>query len=66
MKLTSNEPTTAVLTESFTEKKIAHFDEGHVLHELKHFLPSQQSLKEFIKHKSLHAVQHQQFYDASV
>jgi len=64
MKLTSNEPTTAVLTESSTEKKIAHFDEGHVLHELKHFLPSQQSLKDFIHHNSLHAFQHMKFYDA--
>ena len=64
MKLTSNEATTAVLTESSTEKKIAHFDEGHVLHELKHFLPSQQALKDFIHHNSLHAFQHMKFYDA--
>ena len=41
-----------------------HFDEAHVLHELKHFLPSQQALKDFIHHNSLHAFQHMKFYDA--
>jgi uncharacterized protein len=41
-----------------------HFDENHVLHELKHFLPSQQALKDFIHHNSLHAFQHMKFYDA--
>ena len=40
------------------------FDENHVLHELKHFLPSQQALKDFIHHNSLHAFQHTKFYDA--
>ncbi len=42
----------------------AHFDETHVIHELKHFLPSQQALKDFIHHNSLHAFQHMKFYDA--
>ena len=37
---------------------------SHVLHELKHFLPSQQALKDFIHHNSLHAFQHMKFYDA--
>jgi len=40
------------------------FDEKHVLHELKHYLPSQQALKDFIHHNSLHAFQHMKFYDA--
>lgn len=40
------------------------FDVAHVLHELKHFLPSQQALKDFIHHNSLHAFQHMKFYDA--
>jgi hypothetical protein len=40
------------------------FNEEHVLHELKHFLPSQQALKDFIHHNSLHAFQHMKFYDA--
>jgi uncharacterized protein YbcC (UPF0753/DUF2309 family) len=40
------------------------FEEAHVIHELKHFLPSQQALKDFIHHNSLHAFQHMKFYDA--
>jgi uncharacterized protein len=40
------------------------FNEEHVIHELKHFLPSQQALKDFIHHNSLHAFQHMKFYDA--
>lgn len=40
-----------------------HFDEEHVLHELKHFLPSQQALRDFIHHNSLHAFQHMKFYE---
>ena len=46
------------------QTKGIHFDEEHVLHELKHFLPSQQALKDFIHHNSLHAFQHMKFYDA--
>ncbi|HET6721296.1 MAG TPA: DUF2309 domain-containing protein [Chitinophagaceae bacterium] len=41
-----------------------HFDEAHAIHELKHYLPSQQALKDFIHHNSLHAFQHMKFYDA--
>ncbi len=41
-----------------------HFDEHHVLHELKHYLPAQSALKDFIHHNSLHAYQHLKFYDA--
>src|SRR5215211_2157427 len=41
-----------------------HFDENRVLNELKHYLPSQQALKDFIHHNSLHAFQHMKFYDA--
>ncbi len=40
------------------------FDEEHVLHELKHYLPSQTPLKDFIHHNALHAFQHMKFYDA--
>lgn len=40
------------------------FEEAHILHQLKHFLPSQQALKDFIHHNSLHAFQHMKFYDA--
>lgn len=45
-----------------TEK--SRFDEQHILHELKHYLPSQQALKDFIHHNSLHAFQYMKFYDA--
>ncbi len=40
------------------------FDEAHSIHELKHYLPSQQALKDFIHHNSLHAFQQLKFYDA--
>jgi uncharacterized protein len=43
---------------------LSHFDEQHVLHELKHYLPSQTPLKDFIHHNSLHAFQGMKFYDA--
>src|SRR6186997_1024856 len=46
------------------QAKHHHFDETHIIHELKHFLPSQQALKDFIHHNSLHAFQHLKFYDA--
>ncbi len=42
----------------------ALFNEAHVLHELKHFLPTQTPLKDFIHHNSLHAFQEMKFYDA--
>lgn len=40
------------------------FDADSVIHELKHFLPAQQALKDFIHHNSLHAFQQMKFYDA--
>jgi uncharacterized protein YbcC (UPF0753/DUF2309 family) len=40
------------------------FNEAHLIHELKHFLPSQQALKDFIHHNTLHGFQHMKFYDA--
>jgi len=45
------------------EEKV-RFDENHILEELKHFLPTQTPLKDFIHHNSLHAFQHMEFYDA--
>ena len=40
------------------------FDEAHVLQELKHYLPSQTPLKDFIHHNSLHAFQNLKFFPA--
>ncbi len=51
------------LDQKHSTKKIV-FDEKHVLHELKHYLPSQTPLKDFIHHNTLHAFQGMKFYDA--
>jgi uncharacterized protein len=40
------------------------FSEEHILHELKHYLPTQTPLKDFIHHNSLHAFQEKKFYNA--
>jgi len=65
MKTSTYPPVIAVpLNGNGMTKMPFHFDEIQVIHELKHYLPSQQALKDFIHHNSLHAFQHMKFYDA--
>lgn len=40
------------------------FDQAAVLDSLRHYLPSQSALKDFIHHNPLHSFQDQRFYDA--
>src|SRR6266540_338665 len=47
-----------------SQKNKYHFDEQHLLQMLKHYLPTQGPLKDFIHHNTLHAFQDMKFYDA--
>jgi uncharacterized protein len=47
-----------------TQNSDTVFDENAVIHDLKHYLPTQTPLKDFIHHNTLHAFQDKKFYDA--
>ena len=47
-----------------SQKTKHDFDERQLLHVLKHYLPTQGPLKDFIHHNTLHAFQDMKFYDA--
>ncbi|MCE2962374.1 MAG: putative inorganic carbon transporter subunit DabA [Chitinophagales bacterium] len=44
------------------EVLMSKFDIDKIIEHIKHFLPSQWALKDFIHHNTLHAFQHQPFF----
>ena len=64
MKHTITTTGLGVSLKELADARSHHFDEQHALQELRHYLPSQTPLKDFIHHNSLHALQHMKFYDA--
>lgn len=49
-----------------TSNSSGAFNEHQILHEIKHYLPAQAPLKDFIHHNTLHAFQSRKFSDAII
>lgn len=54
----------SILEREVLKESVDSFNEHEVIHTLKHYLPSQAPLKDFIHHNSLHAFQQMDFYEA--